>query len=346
MPLASLPKGGRFACSDADRVVLGAILKLTGGERPISLSLKPAQAETVLADLIGHPRVFLGRAKLMTIGDLNMPLPLAIDREADGSLRLKVSVSGGRGVLAGQNTVWLWDAGGVRLDRAVDGLPAAYQELFRRPSIAIPAAAAESFLQKELPALTRWFKVSGLPEMEPAATPVTAAAQTRFILKLEGSLNYLAAELEARAGDRRMTITSHGYRPARPAESAALATLRGAGFDGPNARGEWVLRGEAAVLGFFGRDLPAMQKNWEVSIGARFEHVTKDLERVQPRFEVHGSGQNWFEVSFDLATGQRRALVRIGRSPVAGEWTEKGTVAQQPHGYPGARASRTNLRRS
>jgi hypothetical protein len=118
-----------------------------------------------------------------------------------------------------------------------------------------------------------------------------------------------------------MTITSHGYRPARPAESAALARLRSAGFDGPNARGEWVLRGEAAVLAFFGSELPAMQKDWEVSIGARFEHVTKDLERVQPRFEVRGSGQNWFEVSFDLATdsGERLSASDVRRLLASGQ---------------------------
>lgn len=165
------------------------------------------------------------------------------------------------------------------------------------------------------------------PEARPALPPqpIPAGERPNFTLKLEGSLNFLGAELEAHAGSRRSTITSANYRPAHPAETAALARLKSCGFEGPTPRGEWALRGEQAILAFFARALPELQKSWEVKIGARFEHVTRDLERVQPRVEVQGSGQNWFEATFELATpgGERLSASEVRRLLAGGRRTMK-----------------------
>jgi len=156
----------------------------------------------------------------------------------------------------------------------------------------------------------------------PAASPLGPAP--RFFLKIEGSLTYVGAELEARTDQRRTTITSPGYRPAHPAETAALERLRTCGFE-PAMRGEWALRGEGPILGFFARVLPDLQKTWEVTVGQRFEHVTRDLERVTPHFEVQGSGQNWFETGFELATdsGQRLSASEIRHLLASGKRTVK-----------------------
>lgn len=182
-------------------------------------------------------------------------------------------------------------------------------------------------LGKELAALR-----ARVPAEAAARTVVTSAQPSapvgeapNFLLKIEGSLNYLGAEIEARAGSRRSTITSAGYRVQHPAEQKALMRLRSCGFDGPTPRGEWALRGEQAVLAFFARALPELQKDWEVKVGSRFEHVTSGLERVTPRFEVKGSGQNWFETGFELATesGERLSASEIRRVLASGRRTVK-----------------------
>jgi superfamily II DNA or RNA helicase len=153
----------------------------------------------------------------------------------------------------------------------------------------------------------------------PAPAPATASAPPpaptafdpeppKFFLKLEGSLNYLAAEIEARTNKRRATITSWNYRPQHPAEAAALERLTRLGFAPNGPKGEWALRGETAVLTFFARDLPAFQKEWNTQLGTRFSNVTEGFERAQPQFEVRGSGQNWFEVGFSLATASGEGL--------------------------------------
>ncbi len=168
---------------------------------------------------------------------------------------------------------------------------------------------------------------SGAASVKPGLLTSSAASGPvpTFHLKLEGSLNYLGAELESRTPDRRKTITSPGYRPVHPAEAAALNRLRGCGFEGPTPRGEWALRGEQAILTFFARGLPALKEKWEVTVGSRFEHVTQDLERVQPRFEVQGSGQNWFETRFELATdsGERLSASELRRLLASGKRTVK-----------------------
>ncbi|HEV7869525.1 MAG TPA: DEAD/DEAH box helicase, partial [Chthoniobacteraceae bacterium] len=139
----------------------------------------------------------------------------------------------------------------------------------------------------------------------PSAGPEPAAPS--FALVLEGSLNYLTAKIEATYGDRRVTLSSAGpdagpvRRHAR-AEGAALERLQKFGFTGPGFDGLLVLKTEPKILTFFATELPRLQREWKVKVGERFEHVTRDIERVQPRLEVRSSGENWFDLQIDLTT--------------------------------------------
>ncbi len=143
----------------------------------------------------------------------------------------------------------------------------------------------------------------------------------KFFLKIEGSLNYLAAELESRSGDRRTTLSGPGIRPAHPAEQGAIQRLLDAGFSPPNREGQFVLKGEPRILAFFATELPRLERMWTVTVGERFTHVTRDVERVAPRFEVKGSGENWFDLGVELATpsGERFSAVEIQRLLQSGQ---------------------------
>ena len=322
--LGTLPPG-RYRLAAGDFAALTALLRIASGEVPALLQVALAQAEQVLGVFVGQSRVTLGRGATVPIQPFAGRLALRVAEQPGGGLRLSVSIPDGMKLLPGQTTVWLWD--GRSLHRVADDMPAAYLELFRRPVVEIPSAGVPGFLQKELPALRRWFDAPeiGAPPVESTVSLVATANAPRFHLKLEGSLNYLGAELAAHTDRRQITITSPGYRPANAAEQGALGRLRQSGFEGPTPRGEWALRGEQAILAFFAQDLPDLQRDWEVTIGQRFEHVTKDLERVQPRFEVQGSGQNWFEVGFELATesGERLSAQEIRRLLASGRRTVK-----------------------
>src|SRR5205823_2092722 len=109
----------------------------------------------------------------------------------------------------------------------------------------------------------------------------------RFSLALEGSLNHLSARLQCTYGERVVTVglaaDTFSYRdpqnPQRrlarnlPAECEALERLTCHGFTGPDAAGQFTLKGERAILSFFARELPRMEREWRVSLGARFSNV-------------------------------------------------------------------------
>ena len=149
----------------------------------------------------------------------------------------------------------------------------------------------------------------------------SAVRPDAFLLKLEGSLNHLAAELAVRYGDRTTTLDGRRTVCHAAAEMAALDRLRASGFAGPDGRGQLVLKGEPRILSFFARDLPRLEKEWQVEIGARFEHVTRDVERIAPRLEIRSSGENWFDLQFELGTagGERFSAAEIQRLLQSGQ---------------------------
>jgi SNF2 family DNA or RNA helicase len=122
-------------------------------------------------------------------------------------------------------------------------------------------------------------------------------------------------------GTRRTTLSDPRAHTAHPDEQAAIERLLKAGFSAPNRDGQFVLKGESQVLAFFATELPRLEQMWTVSIGARFEHVTRDIERVRPRFEIKSSGENWFDLSAELATasGERFSAAEIQRLLQSGQ---------------------------
>ena len=158
-----------------------------------------------------------------------------------------------------------------------------------------------------------------MDEREPADPP-------RFALALEGSLNHLTARLDALYGEHRFTVESAPQRTGKTprhhaAERQALARLHASGFAGPDRTGQLVLKGEPAILAFFARDLPRLEKEWTVTIGSRFAHVTSNIERIQPRLEIRTSGENWFDLQYELATpgGDRFSAAEIQRLLQSGQ---------------------------
>jgi SNF2 family DNA or RNA helicase len=73
------------------------------------------------------------------------------------------------------------------------------------------------------------------------------------------------------------------------------------------------------------RNFQQLERDWKVSVGSRFSHVTRDLERVTPQLEIRGSGENWFEVGFELATdsGTRLSAHEVRRLLASGRRTVK-----------------------
>ena len=164
------------------------------------------------------------------------------------------------------------------------------------------------------------------PEATAAAPAPAEIEPPRFALAIEGSLNHLTARLDALYGEDRFSVEATPPRAAKTprhhaAENQALDRLRTAGFTGPDPAAQLVLKGEPAILAFFARDLPRLEKEWAVTIGERFAHVTRDIERIQPRLEIRTSGENWFDLQYELATpgGDRFSAAEIQRLLQSGQ---------------------------
>ena len=65
-----------------------------------------------------------------------------------------------------------------------------------------------------------------------------------------------------------------------------------------------------------------MQREWNVSLEERLERSTSQkLERIEPRFEVTSSGEQWFDmdISFSSSTGERFSAADIQRLLLSGQ---------------------------
>ncbi len=177
-----------------------------------------------------------------------------------------------------------------------------------------------NFVQHELGALRHFFEIEPETSLGEMVEPVLAEVAATF----EGSLNHLAAKLQFLYGHRIVTsgvttesIIRDGSGRVRPRNMAfereCLRRLQDAGFTGPSVIGEYVLRGQKAILNFFASELPALQKIWKISLGGRFQNVTREIERVAPRLEITASGEDWFDFSFSLesARGDRFSAAEV-----------------------------------
>jgi hypothetical protein len=136
----------------------------------------------------------------------------------------------------------------------------------------------------------------------PAGPRPTAAATTdehpRITLTLEGSLRHLEAGIAFHYSSPRL------QNPA--AEVAALEHLLQSGFE--DDKGQAVLRGEDAIVRFFATTLPRMKKIWTVHEGERFQHVTRDIVRMEPHFSLHERGDGWLDFHVHFTAGREAML--------------------------------------
>ncbi len=164
---------------------------------------------------------------------------------------------------------------------------------------------------------------------------VLEPARPEFKLHLAGGLAVLQARLDCFYGGKSVQSMppetlwlADPQSPTRfaardfAAEQAALSRLARGGFTGPDRQGLYHLKGQEAVLNFFSRHYPSLEKEWGVTLEERLERSTQNLEWVTPRFEITPSGEQWFDmqVTYDTAGGERfspadiQRLLRSGQS--------------------------------
>ena len=139
------------------------------------------------------------------------------------------------------------------------------------------------------------------PASKPIAVPTrgqTSTERPRVTLSIEGSLRHLEATVDFEYS------TPGASNPT--AEAEVLAELVRTGFE--NDKGQAVLRGEDSVVGFFANSLPSLKQKWTVREGERFQHVTRDIVRLEPQFALRERGDGWLDFHVHFSAGKEAVL--------------------------------------
>ena len=326
-PLNALPKGRAFAFSPADNVVIEHLETLAGGETPALLQLDAGNFAALLPLLAGHENLTLGKASAVEVTRAPLPLPLRATLQPDGEIVLTLPGKPGTFTQVGD---WVWH----RQKFQPLGLPALVRNIFQAP-VRIPRSQVPLFLSQHWPQLQAAGGVEA--NFQPADFSLEPQAP-RFLLELKGGLSQLTARLQCAYGARIMTLgvtaadeavwlpdpevpTRYATRDFA-AEQAALGRLQRGGFARLDAQGRLQLAGQNGVLNFLAREYPRLQREWSVTLDEQLENRTlKNLERVEPAFQITSSGVQWFDlgVVFATASGDKFSASEIQRLVLSGQ---------------------------
>ena len=326
-PLNALPKGRTFTFPAADDAFIERLETLTDGETPALLQLDAKDFVELIPLLVGHEKITLGKSSAVTVTRTPLLVPLCATLEANGEIILALKNKSMALVMAGD---WVWHNN--RLQPL--GLPLTLKGLWHAP-VRVTRAQVPQFLSRDWPLLSAagGLEANFKPEdflLEPQAP--------RFLLSLKGGLTQLSAQLQCAYGTRIMTggVTAADEAvwlpdPDSPtryatrdlsAEKAALGRLQRSGFSSLDSGGKLQLTGQNAVLNFLAREFPRLQREWQVTLDEQLENRTlKNLERVEPRFQITSSGVQWFDlgVVFAAAGGETFSAADIQRLILSGQ---------------------------
>ena len=308
-----------------ENITLGKASAVTVTKTPFKLPLRAtleANGEIILS---------LGSAPVPGAANDALVVGSAMDAQDARNVRREGAPNSSRGgcapLLIGD---WVWRNNTLQ----PPGLPAELKEIFRAP-VRVSRAQVPQFLSQHWPQLSAAggleadFKLEDF-SLEPQAP--------RFLLALKGGLAQLSALLQCAYGSRIMTVgvtaadenvwlpdpeipTRYSARDFS-AERVALARLQRSGFSSPDANGKLQLLGQSSVLNFLAREFPKLQREWSVTLDEQLENRTlKNLERVEPQFQITSSGVQWFDlgVVFAASGGETFSAAEIQRLILSGQ---------------------------
>ena len=326
-PLNALPKGRAHAFSPADDAILEHLENLAGGETPALLQLELKDLSALLPLLAGHEKLTLGKSEPVTVTRTPLALPVRATLEAGGEIVLTLSGKPAAFVRAGD---WVWH----RQTLQPLGLPPLMQNIFQAP-VRIARSQVPVFLSQHWP---QWVSACGVEANFQLSDFSLEPRAPRFLLELKGGLTQLTARLQCAYGARILTlgvsapdeavwlpdpevVTRYATRDFA-AERQAQARMERCGFSRPDGQGKCQLAGQNGVLNFLAREFPRLQQEWSVTLDEQLENRTlKNLERVEPTFQITSSGVQWFDLGVVFATrsGEKFSAADIQRLILSGQ---------------------------
>jgi len=325
-PLNALPKGRSYAFSNADRAIIERVEDFANGETPAVMQVQNDGLALLLPALANHENVTTGKSKPVNISRTPFPLAMRATLESNGEILLASQDRLESLVMVGD---WVWRNQTFQ----PLALPPSVKEVIRSP-VRLGRAQVPEFLSQQWPQLQA---AGGVESNFQLADFALEPQAPQFLLELKGGLARLEAWLQCAYGSRIMTmgvtptgenvwvpdpqvVTRYSTRDVA-AERAALARLQRSGFSGPDAQGKLQLLGQNAVLNFFAREFPKLQREWRVTLEERLERSTaQNLERIEPQFRI-SSGVQWFDlgVVYTSSGGETFSAADIQRLLLSGQ---------------------------
>src|SRR6266480_2804800 len=307
--VSALPKKNTFAVDDADLVLIESLRAVPAIFESGMAILSRDAFLRLLPALQNHPRVTFGKATRATISSAALRPELLVESRGEGSIAVKCNFPPKALLLWNATDAWLLQNN--EFVRCGEALPAGSTHLIERPLL-LDGDRALHFLAFDLPRLRDAFDVRA---GEGVRLPEIATARPVFELRLAGTLSSVTGELMCTYGDRVLMRNVD-------AENAAVARLEQIGFARTDAGG-FVLHGQPSVVRFFATDYQRLQRDWKITLTAQVEKWTGQIERITPKLEIVGSGQDWFEVRYSLTTpggevfsnADIQRLLRSGQPP-------------------------------
>jgi superfamily II DNA or RNA helicase len=321
--VSALKKNDTFAVDAADLVLVDALRAVPAiFESGLAILARDAFLR-LLPALQNHSRVTFGKATKATISWAVLRPELLVESPREGSIAVRCNLppkqkrkteheKEGKALLL-WNATDAWLLQNNEFIRCGEGLPPGSTHLIERPLL-LDGDAALRFLAFDLPRFRDAFDVRA---GEGIRLPEIATAQPLFELRLAGTLSSVTGDLMCIYGDRTpikalanaqdQFVFRDRHKVDRVlirnlnAENAAVARLEQIGFARTDSGG-FVLHGQVNVVRFFATDYPRLQRDWKVMLSAQVEKWTGQIERVTPKLEIVGSGQDWFEVRYSLTT--------------------------------------------
>jgi superfamily II DNA or RNA helicase len=328
--LTALPLQQAFRLAPEDAALLDIAEEIAGGDTPGMMQIETRDFARLLSKMIEHPRVTLGKAASVSVSREPFRMTIKAVLGETGEIVLSLVMNPQSLTLIAGETSWVINGRTIQLL----GLPNGYFPVLQGP-MKLSRDRVPQFLGQDWPRLQAGCTIEAnfRPEdftLEPQAP--------KFILSLYGGLAQLQGQLQCAYGARIMTVgvtakdeslwLADPKDPKRystrdlSAEQKALNRLLKYGFTGPDAQGRYQLLGQNQVLTFFAREFPKLEKEWQVTLEERLQQSTaKNIERVEPRFEITPSGIQWFDlgVVFDTSSGEKFSQADIQRLILSGQ---------------------------
>lgn len=339
-----------FAVGEEDEALLRFIEQRHGGKIPGILELSDGDWHRFFKTVVNHPRLWIGKRSLIRVTALQRKPALLLQSGEQGGLRLTLQenawADAGQLFPMGEGA-WRWRASESILEESF-ALPAPYTALQQGP-VTIGSAHVATFLERELPALSRLMEVKSDGSFEKI---VFEKATPRIVATLEGGLPGLSLRLEAEYAGTSVLLSpkqlesegGSGASEWKPdarnplrywsrdvaAERAVLREVVAAGFAaGHRSPDNFFLSGERAVGIFLANVFPRWRQQWKVSFGPRMENLVPRLEYVEPEITLRETGNDWLGLDLHLRAPTSNAVL----SPAEVQrWLQTGSSHQRTAG--------------